>query len=205
MATVLNQWVGYLDRSYEQIKASVLSRVATSTPEITDFSEGNILVVIVSMFSGIAEMLNYYIDNMAREAFVETARLFSSMVNLVKLIDYRIKSAIPASVDLTFFVRDAPDGTLFPVTSDWSAPAGIIVNTSNGVPFKTTEELVILTGQSSATVAAQQVQTASGTLGSTTGVANESFEITFAYAEGTMNLTINGENWELVDYLCILQ
>ncbi len=74
-----NPWVGYITRSYQQIKDSLLSRMVTNNPEITDHSESNILVIIIGMFAGIAEMLGYYIDNMAREAFIATARKFTSM------------------------------------------------------------------------------------------------------------------------------
>ena len=82
-----NQWVGYISRSYLQIKNSVLQRLSEIVPEVTDHSESNILVIIIGIFSGIAEMLNYYIDNMARESFITTARRYSSVVKHTRLIE----------------------------------------------------------------------------------------------------------------------
>ena len=45
-------WVGYLDRSYEQIKRSCLKRLGTIAPEISDHSESNPFIIILPMFSG---------------------------------------------------------------------------------------------------------------------------------------------------------
>lgn len=194
---VLNDWVTYVDRSYEQIKASVIARVTTKVPEITDFSESNILVVIISMFAGIAEMLNYYIDSMAREAFLETARLYASGVKLVKMLDYRILAYTPASVDLTFTTLASSTPTA--VAADYSVPAGIIVQTSNGVPFITTEELLIPAGEYEATVPSKQMEATSFNAGITNTDPDQTFTISVQYANGTMNITINSINWELVD------
>jgi hypothetical protein len=46
-----NNWVNYFDRSYSQIKSSVLYRLGISNPEIKDHSEGNPLVMIISIFA----------------------------------------------------------------------------------------------------------------------------------------------------------
>jgi len=53
-----NPWVGYITRSYKQIKSELLNRLGIAVPEITDHSPSNIMVIILDMFSGIAEMLN---------------------------------------------------------------------------------------------------------------------------------------------------
>ena len=105
-----NKWVGYLQRGYLQIKNSILNRVRSSVPEITDFSESNILVIIVSMFSGMVEQLNYYIDQLLRESFVTTARRYTSLVRHARTFDYRIKAANPASTVLvvTFLKAGEP-------------------------------------------------------------------------------------------------
>ena len=125
-----NQWVGYISRGYEQIKKSLLSRLGETNPEITDHSESNILVIIIDMFSGIGEQLNYYIDNMARESFISTARRYSSIVKLTRLIDYRIKAAIPASVDLTISLPTEP---IFKLQGqdEFFIPAGTKFSTNN--------------------------------------------------------------------------
>ena len=94
-----NPWLNPYQRSFNSIKDQLKASLQTRIPEITDFSEGNIFMIIVSIYAAIAEVLHYYIDNMARETFFVTARRYSSLYKHAKLVDYHIKSAIPASVD----------------------------------------------------------------------------------------------------------
>ena len=104
---VKNKWLTPLQRSYDSIKQTILNRIRTEVPEMSDISEGNIFVIIISIFSAIAEVLHYYIDNMARETFFITARRFSSLYKHAKLVDYHIMAATPANVDVLLYVENA--------------------------------------------------------------------------------------------------
>lgn len=95
-----NPWLTPYQRSFDSIKAKLKTSLNKNVPEITDFSEGNIFIIIISIFSAIAEVLHYYIDNMARETFFSTARRYSSLYKHAKLVDYHIKAANPASTDI---------------------------------------------------------------------------------------------------------
>lgn len=95
-----NPWLTPYQRSFDSIKAKLKTSLNKNAPEITDFSEGNIFIIIISIFSAIAEVLHYYIDNMARETFFSTARRYSSLYKHAKLVDYHIKAANPASTDI---------------------------------------------------------------------------------------------------------
>lgn len=71
-----NKWLTPLERSFSDIKQKLLDKLKTikdpnnpDKPLISDLSEGNILVLIISMFSAIAEVLHFYIDNLGRETF----------------------------------------------------------------------------------------------------------------------------------------
>ncbi len=195
MATITNNWVGYLTRSYEQVKASLLSRLVTSNPEVTDHSESNILVIVISMFAGVTEMLNYYIDNMAREAFISTARRFVSMVKLVKLLDYRIKAAYPSTVDLLFTPNTA-------LTGPGIIYAGTIVKTSNNIQFLTVENLNLASGATSGIVGARQVtKLLAQLLGVTDGTANQAISLGTSYVDGSSDLQVDGVSYTRVNTL----
>lgn len=203
MATVQNPWVGYLTRSYIMIKQSLINALVVSNPEITDFSEGNPLVIIISMFAGVAEMLNYYIDNMAIESFLATCRKFSSAVKLVKMMDYRIKTSVSATVDLYFSFEDI-DGVPFDLTAPYTIPAGTIIQTVAGNQFVLLNGVVIPTGASFGTgSAAQQVKQTDINIGVATNQPNQIFPLPANYANGSMNLTINGTLWNLQDTLAL--
>lgn len=121
-----NPWIRSYQRSYQSIKAQLLEDLANIKDDngnqlITDLSDGNILVIILSMFAAIAETLHFYIDNAAQESFLSTARKYDSVVKLGRLVDYHPKAATAARVDVrlnrntsaTGAVVTIPKGTEF--------------------------------------------------------------------------------------------
>lgn len=105
MSKIKNPWLNPLQRSYQQIKTKLIEALTNiKGPDgktlVTDYSEGNLLIIILSLFSAIAEVLHYYIDNMARETFFSTARRYESLVKHAKLVDYNPKGATAASVEV---------------------------------------------------------------------------------------------------------
>lgn len=193
-----NPWVGYVQRTYNDIKQSILNRLRVSNPEITDLRETNILVIIVSIFAGVAEQLGYYTDKAARESFLSTAQKFSSVVKLVKILDYRIKSRLPSQVDLYFTYVDI-NGVAVTTEEPGTIPAGTVVSSSNGLTFITTETLVIPIGRASGKVAAKQWEEVGPvTIGWTNGVPDQEIQLPEDYAHGSLNIVIDGEPWENV-------
>lgn len=190
----LNEWVGYLDRSYEQIKNSLIQRLRVKVPEITDYSESNILVIIIGMFAGLMEMLGYYIDNMLREAYIATARRFSSVVKLVKLLDYRIKAKTSASADITISFLDGsnqPTNT----TSTGIIPKNTKLSAGNLI-FQTLEDFNVPAGVSSVIVPFSQYEEVTAqNLGTTTGALNEVFSIGLNYVHDSIEVEINSQAW----------
>ena len=200
---IKNPWVGYLDRSYAAIKSSVLTRLQLKAPEITDYSESNILIVIVSMFAGIAEMLNYYIDNMAREAFLSTARKWDSIVKLTTLTNYRIRASISASVDLKFTLVDADE---LPVAllegNTVTIPLGTKVTNSQGIQFLTTRATYITGGLYHVTVPArQQLVVSEYQLALGTGTANQAYQLPLNYDDSTLYVKVAGLTWDIKEHL----
>lgn len=192
-----NPWVGYITRSYTQIKSSVLSRLGIAVPEITDHSSSNIMVVIIDIFAGISEMLNYYIDSMAREAFISTARLYSSVVKLSGLVDYRIKAAIPAQVELTISFLDI-DGLPYATTDEFILPQGTIFNTNNAVEFISIGNITVPVGTTILNVPCLQGELQTGiVIGTTDGSLNQIYSLGTDYANDTIDILVGGEVWTL--------
>lgn len=191
-----NPWIRYVDRSYQQIKESVLTRMHSSVPEITDHSESNLFVRMVSIWAGLAEMLGYYIDNAARETFLSTARLYKSVVHMAEFFNYRIHSFQPASVNLTFTLN-APIGT------NVTIPINTRVTALDGsLSFVTIESVIILAGEENVTVSASQVTRVSGvSLGTTQGLPNETFILPSDVADMTALVKINNIAWAIQETL----
>ena len=135
--SVTNEWITPLQRSYQQIKDQLISNLKLKIPEITDFSEGNIFVILISIFAAIAEVLHYYIDNMGRETFFTTARRYSSLLKHAKLVDYHVKAGTAARVDVNI---TKSDGT--PIASDLQIPINTQFVSADGTIFLSTKTII---------------------------------------------------------------
>lgn len=112
-----------LQKIFDSIKGKLLSSLDTITdnegrPLITDKSEGNIFVLIISMFSAIAEVLHFYIDNVARETFLPSARKYESLLRHAKLVDYHLKGAFAPRVAVGLSRQDTGVGVNISSTTD---------------------------------------------------------------------------------------
>ena len=194
-----NKWLTPYQRSYNSIKAKLIAELKAKVPEITDFSEGNIFVILLSLFAAVAEVIHYYIDNMAREAFLPTARRYTSLYNHAKLVDYHIKCAVPATVDVIIYNET-------PVDTDISIPVNTRFLSEDGKPWVSTKEVVLLKGTQSVKVPLIQKEPVGDnkiTLGQITSQDVYIYLGTLPsdkkYVEGSMNLMIDGQPWVLVD------
>jgi len=140
-----NTWVGYTTRSFSEIRTSIVKGLSTDVPEITDFSNSNSLMVLVNIFSGIAEMLNYYIDRMGEETFPVTARKFTSMTLHANSNGYQIKPAVASFGELVFEVVDA-QGLPKLSTVQTILPKGTILYSIDNTPVTLTEDIIIQPG-----------------------------------------------------------
>jgi hypothetical protein len=192
-------WIGYLDRSYEQIKTALLQKLPTTNPELTDLSETNPLVILISMFAAIAELLNVYIDVVARESYILSAKKFSSMVNLVRLIDYRIKARYPSLAIVTLYAKDPSDLPVV-LAAPYFIGQGFYIKTEAGVEFYSTEDVIWEAGTSQVDIPVEQVTLKTNiNLGLTTTEENQAFIISSSYVHDSIDITINGVLYTRVD------
>lgn len=187
-----NPFLSYIDRSYNQIKQAVLNRLAVVVPEVTDNSESNILVRLINVYAAIAEMLGYYLDNMARETFLSNARLYFTAVKIAKQYDYRIASSQAASVDLQFTFQQTGAGAF----TGFTVPAGTEIQTAEGIQFFTVEDLVFANSSLNTitgVVSATNAQSVTGVnLGTSSGNATQVFTAPTEVAGFTIVAIVGG-------------
>lgn len=190
-----NNWVGYLDRSYQQIKDSVLSLLPTYTPEITDHTDSNPLVRMLDVWAGISEMLGYYIDNGAREAHLSSFRLYKSGVKIAKSYDYRVKSFVSSGGVVEFYL-DASELT------NTIIPSNTRVETEEGIPFYTQQSTTILAGQLKETVSVIQYDNrAQYIVGTSIGSVHQVFILDDNVVDNSVTVLIDGINWSIKETL----
>lgn len=205
---ITNKWLNPYQRSYQQIKAKLVeSLMGLKDPQgqklITDYSEGNILIIILSLFAAIAEVLHYYVDNMARETFLSTARRYDSVVKHGALVDYHARAAIAATVDVILSRSitgnsigaklTIPQGTLF---TDQSGNSWLSARDVTWYSNVTTCKVPIIQHEKYTTSALNNMVIPTGdrvilNLGT---LPNGKY-----YEQGSMSLQIGGESWVLVE------
>lgn len=186
---MVNKFVGYITRSYAQIKQDVLNKFPTDVPELTDHTENNIFVRLVSVWAGITEHLGYYLDRAARETFLSTQTQYNSAVKFASMFDYRIRGVVPASVDIEFTLSAAaPSNILIPI--------GTICTTGDGVVFTTIENKTILAGQTTILVKAEQKTKVSNVnLGTSDGTKFQKFPIDLGVVDNSVECYVNAILW----------
>jgi len=132
----LTEYNNPLARSAETIEDVILEGLKTDIPEITDWSEDNILFHLVRVQSGQTSNLHYYLDKKTQEAYLSTLSSFANAVKFAKSYDYRVRGASPAVARLQFFLDE-------PTSEVVSIPQGTQVATNSGLIFETIEAVEI--------------------------------------------------------------
>lgn len=88
-------------KDFETIRARAFELIQQITPEWTDFYPNDPGVAMVEAVASIAAVLHYSLDRVQNEAYLLTAQQRSSVIDLLRLIGYRMRPAGAASVPLT--------------------------------------------------------------------------------------------------------
>jgi hypothetical protein len=94
----------YTNRDYSSLLASLLDVAALKLPEWTDRSENDLGRMFLELFAYVGDILLYYQDRIANEAFLSTAVERRSVIDLLSLIGYNLGTPAPASADLTLTI-----------------------------------------------------------------------------------------------------
>lgn len=206
---ITNPWLNPYQRSYHQIKQQLITGLTSITDRngnqlITDVSEGNILIILLSMFAAIAEVLHYYIDTKAREFFLGTARRYTSVQALGNLVGYYPKAAIAATVDLVLTRGDK--------ASSGSNISGTIAEgstfTQGDLTWAVVNKIVIppYTSQVRVPVIQHRFYNLESLIGTNIKTGDNSIIISSSelpsgelYEHGSMDLFVGGEHYTLVE------
>lgn len=205
---ITNKWLNPYQRSYQQIKAKLVESLmglkdSQGQKLITDYSEGNILIIILSLFAAIAEVLHYYVDNMARETFLSTARRYDSVVKHGALVDYHARAAIAATVDV-ILSRSITGNS---IGAKLTIPQGTVFTDSNGNSWLSARDVTWYSNVTTCKV--PLIQHEKYTLSALNNMVIPSGDRVILnlgtlpngkyYEQGSMSLQIGGESWVLVD------
>jgi len=98
------QVIDYLARDYNSFRQALIDLIPAKLPEWTDRSEADFGIVLIELFSYMADILSYYQDRLANEAFLTTAQERRSVIQHLRLIGYEMAPAAPATAKLSLIV-----------------------------------------------------------------------------------------------------
>lgn len=168
--------IDYTSRDFESISQDMVRSIPFFAPEWTDHNLSDFGIVLQRLTAFVADVLHFYVDRIGNEAFLPTAITRRSVGNLLQLINYDLRSAVPASVDLRFTIPE-------PLTGDLLIPAGTQVQTTTDateepILFETSQDAILVAGTIEIDlVPAVQGQSIDEPLGVSEGVPRQRFDL----------------------------
>lgn len=117
--------IDYSNRDYDSIKEDLLARAVEFVPEWTTREPSDFGVLLVDLWAYFADVLHYYIDKAAGEAFITTATQREALLSLASLFDYspQLQTAAQATVTVSGVNIPAGQEVLIPAGTVFVAPA----------------------------------------------------------------------------------
>lgn len=149
--------IDYTSRDYAGLRQFLLDVLGEALPEWTSRNPNDPGVVMVELFAYLGDILSYYTDRVANEAFIATASQRRSVLDIARMLNYVPAGVQAATCELTFTAEDPGHAAAIEI------PAGTLVATdtsllSDGDPvyFTTDVAAEIAVGDSTVSVAATE-------------------------------------------------
>lgn len=162
--------IDYTAKDYAGFRRMMLDAKRELLPEWESESPNDFGVVLIEVFAYGLDILSFYGDRIANEAFLSTATDRASIVDMARMLDYRPTGTTAATVDIEFTS-----------SSSVTVPAGTVVSTqtlsavSSGEPpvfFETLEDTVV---DGTVAIGAVEGTTVSETVGESSGRIDQEF------------------------------
>lgn len=104
--------VDYTGRDYYSLRDAMIARVQDRIPEWTAADPADFGVALIEAFAYLGDVVAYYIDRTANEAFLKTAVQRQSILNIAQTYGYVPAGYRQATVDITFTNSSDTDITI---------------------------------------------------------------------------------------------
>lgn len=201
MATNYIPQVDYTSRDYTALRADLIDLIPYYAPLWTNRDPADFGMTILETFAYMGDILNYYIDKSANEAFISTASQRENVLQLAKLLGYKPTEPTAATCTVTFSNSSASNITVPALTR--VATSAVSNASTTQIIFETDAAVVVPAGSTSTTVTATQGITVSGEIvGESNGTVNQSFELSqSSVINGSISVVVGGSNYTQVPYL----
>jgi hypothetical protein len=196
--------VDYTSKDYVAIRDDMLGQITDVFPTWTSRDSADFGIVLIELFAYMGDIINYYIDRSANEAFMTTASQRDSVLYLARLLGYNPTTVIASTVTLKFFNTNAgtktiPAGTQVATSASTTGGTQIIFETNSAV----TIPAISGTTPGEITVLATQGETVTETLApNSTGEINQIRELTYSpLIQNSIDIVAGASAFTEVPYL----
>lgn len=162
----------YTAKDYAGFRRLMLDKKRETMPEWTSESPNDFGIVLIELFAYVGDILSFYQDRIANEAFLSTAINRASVVDIARTLDYRPSGTTAAVVDVEITTNAAvtiPAGTRISTETALALSGG-----EAPVFFETLEELVFASADTLAVACIEGV-TVQEPVGTSDGRIDQSF------------------------------
>ena len=133
----------YTNRDYTSIRNDLLNRASVVLPEWTSRDNSDFGMLFVDLVAYMGDILHYYVDQAARESFLETATRRSSLLAIASLLDYipHGRTASQTSITLNATNSLATDATPILLPANTKFTARPLVETADSVIFTSNQAI----------------------------------------------------------------
>jgi len=186
--------VSYTDKDMATILKGMVDQIPNLTNRWTDFSPSDVGMVILELLSWNLQMLAFYMDRQANEAFLSTSRERKNVVNLCKLIAYKLAGVTSSTANVVISLES-------PISTRVEIPKYTVLLTGEEdvVSFATMSSAVIPPGDTEVTIGVRQ-GIPKIEKHKTSGDRNQKFRVSESRADkDSFEVVINGEIWQQVE------
>ena len=142
MSSIDFSTTNFTDKDFPALKKRLNALVKTLYPDWSDEDVLNFGNMMLDAYAFVGDVINFYNDANYREAYIPTAQLLQSMIDLSDGMSVSLPLQERANVDLTFSIEGG-----YPI--DIRVPKNTTFSTSgeNSITFQTTSEIIIPASQ----------------------------------------------------------
>ena len=212
MSRTPTKGIDYTSKDYESFRNDMIKQLGIKMPEYTDIRQSDAGIVLLELLAQGLDVISYYQDVIANEAFLVTAEQRSNALKWCQMLNYIPKASTPSEFTQVFVLSSVQD-------TDTLIPAGTKVKTQGSstepeIYFETTSDLIIPAGKLGnemrddkylySVKVVQGVSVSGELLGSSTGSKDQSFKLSYTpVILDSISVIINEgsgfEKWQKVD------
>ena len=127
-----------------RIRSELYNKLLT-LPGWKDAVEGGVGSTLIRLYSFLGDLLIYRLNVLANENYLDTTQIKDNMLKIIKLLNYKVKRAVPSHGDLTLYIEQASAANIV-------IPQGTRLSTPDNILFYTVYEDEIVAGDKEVSV-----------------------------------------------------